>query len=171
MRLNIIPKSPSVNIRIKSIDFNQVGFSESEISVENFLADLEMEVRKNPRKAMKLKSSLIAMSMTLGSILVSVNPTATIDPDIQHALTLLMITCAGLGVFAAVIGLMAAAVWRMFFGKRAAEEWRENIYRGLGQLLAAPVTVALIVGLAVLLFSSIPAFKPMIEPITAWFQH
>lgn len=164
MMVNMVPRAPSINLGIRSINLSKEG-----TSAENFLMDLEMEVKRNPRKAMKLKSSLIATSMTFGSIFATLNPT-TIDPDIVHTLTLLMLTCAGLGVLAAVVGLMAAGVWKMFFGGNQADLWRQNIYRGLGQVILAPVSVALIVGLAVLLFSTVPAFKPIIEPITAWFQ-
>jgi hypothetical protein len=166
--------------RQSSIDIKSRSLEEKENSANaNFLMQLESEVKANPRRAKKLKTLLSATATMCVSMLIVAQPTMAasivpsqpnIDPDLINTLIILMLTCAGLGVLASVVGLMMAGIWRMFFGGKQADEWRQNIYRGLGQVLLAPVTVALIVGLALLLFSSLPAFRPLVRPIQAWFQ-
>jgi hypothetical protein len=174
MIVNLIPRHPSTNINRRSYS---IAAQETEIITSNFLQSLDKEVRHNPFQAKKLRKTLTITHTMLVSTLVLAQPTyaaamapTNIDPDIVNTLVLLMLTCAGLGVLAAVVGLMAAGVWKMFFGGNQADQWRQNIYRGLGQVILAPVTVALIVGLALLLFSHIPAFQPLVKPIQAWFQ-
>lgn len=172
MKVMLIARSPSVNIKPYLLGERQ------SISA-NFIATLESEVKKNPKQAKKFKHLLSATAMMCLSMLMLadptmaatvMNPTPNIDPDLVNTLIILMLSVAGLGVLASVVALMLAGVWKMFFGGKQSDEWRQNIYRGLAQVLLAPVSVALVVGLAILLFSTIPAFHPLVKPIQAWFQ-
>ncbi len=172
MRVMLIARSPSVEIEPLELRPRE------SISI-NFIATLESEVKANPKQARKFKHLLSVTSMMCVSMLMladptmaatTMSPTPNIDPDLVNTLMILMLSVAGLGVLASVVALMMAGVWKMFFGGNQANQWRQEIYRGLGQVLIAPVSVALIVGLAVLLFSTIPAFHPLVKPITTWFQ-
>lgn len=174
MILTLIARQPSIDISNRSFQL-----SEHSEDPTNFLVHLKKEVKQYPKQAKKLKHLLSTTAAMCVSMLVLVHPTMaatlsptvqTIDPDLINTLMILMLSCAGLGVLAAVVGLMMAGVWKMFYGGSQADQWRQNIYRGLGQVLLAPVAVALIVGLALLLFSTLPAFQPLIKPIQAWFQ-
>jgi hypothetical protein len=176
MKVTLIARSPSVNI-------DSILLEERQLITVNFLATLESEVRAKPKQAKKFIHLLTTTTMVYVSMLMLADPTMAasamamaptptpnIDPDLVNTLIILMLSVAGLGVLASVVALMLAGVWKMFFGGKQSDEWRQNIYRGLGQVLLAPVSVALIVGLAILLFSTIPAFHPLVRPIQAWFQ-
>ncbi|OPH61742.1 hypothetical protein BC351_00430 [Paenibacillus ferrarius] len=174
MKTMLIARSPSVDIK-------PLELRPREYVKINFLAILESEVKSNPKQAKKFKNLLSTTSMVCLSMLMLADPTMAetmaptptppnIDPDLVNTLIILMLSVAGLGVLASVVALMLAGVWKMFFGGSSADQWRQNIYRGLAQVLLAPVSVALVVGLAMLLFSTIPAFHPLVKPIQAWFQ-
>lgn len=170
MILTYCPMSPSIaTITKKSVFVESV--KETKL---NFLVTLDKEVKQFPKRGRKLRRLLITThSMCVSMFLAQPAFAATspeLDPDVQQTILILEITCAILAASAAIIGLMAAGVWKMYFGGKQADEWTTNIYKGLGQVIVAPIGVALIVGMAVLLFSGIPAFQPIGEALNTWFS-
>lgn len=171
MIVNCFPKSPSVDtIKSKTFTIDSLGEMKT-----NFLNKLELEVIQQPRQAKKLKKLLMTTHSMCVSMFLLAQPTfaatTELDPDVQKSILILEITCAILAVALAVVGLMAAGVWKMFFGGKQADEWTTNIYKGLGQVIIAPIAVALIVGLATLLFSNLPAFQPIGKALSTWFSN
>lgn len=168
--LRLCPRESSIAIKSKSIQVESLGDMN-----RNFLVQLEGEVKTHPRQAKRFRKLLLTTQATCVSMFLLAQPTfaatTDLDPDVAKTLLLLEITCAALGAAAAVIGLMIAGVWKMFFGGKQADEWTTNIFKGLGQVIIAPIAVALIVGLATLLFGGLPGFQPIKNPLAAWFAH
>ncbi len=172
MIVTLTPKTPSVPcVKPWSFEVTQ----SSHIQQENFLIQLAKEVKTNTRQAKRLRKLIIGtLSVSISLLVLSqptfASPVDSVDPDLMNTLLTLMVACVGLSMGAAVIALMLAGTWRMFFGGKQSGEWTINIVKGIAQVLAAPVVVALIAGLFTLLFSGLPAFQPITAPIIAWFQ-
>lgn len=152
------------------------------INTENFLNQLNVEVRKNPKRAKRLIQLTSSTLTTYLSALVQskpilaaasfVKPTTTsqIDPDLLQIALLLIGAIAILSVLLALICLMLSGAWRMVFGGSAAWEWTVNILKGLGIVLAAPIVVFLMCGVFTLIFGNNPLFKLILEPINTVFH-
>ncbi|GFN32575.1 hypothetical protein PCURB6_28350 [Paenibacillus curdlanolyticus] len=141
----------------------------------DFFNQLNKEVIALPKTARKLlkiltvtNSMLILPLVTSGTALAS--PENPVPQELKDSLLIIMSVIATLGVATAIITLMIAGGWKMLFGKNRADQWTTDILRGLTQVIAAPVLVAIVVGVFTLLFSNVPAFQPMINPITIFFR-
>lgn len=167
MKVTLTTKSSAVTISTKTFVLEQNN--------RNFLDQLRVEVIQNPKKARKLLKILstthtVFASMLIQTDLVRAAPTNLVPPDITNSILIAIAVIAALGVGIAILSLMIAGMWKMLFGKSRADDWTVNILKGLGQLLGAPILVALIVGIFTLLFSKVPAFQPIVSPITTFFH-
>lgn len=163
MRINLNPKNSTVAISNKTF---VVGKKESK---ENFIQVLESEVRKSPTQARKLLREVSKTRTMLGSILL-LSP--AIPPELTSSFLIAIAILAALGVGIAIVSLMLAGLWKMSgFGKARSDEWTKDIYKGLLQVLTAPIIVALVVAVCVLLFHNLPAFSPISDPIQTFFHH
>lgn len=141
----------------------------------SFLEQLKQEVVRNRSKGRQLKRIILATQTACLSLLVLAQAQPTFAMEVSNvkseASTLmleLMVVVALLGVGASVIGLMLAGIWKMAMGSSQADQWTHNIIKGLGQVIGAPAIVALIVGVAALLFQGIPIFQPIGGAIDAF---
>lgn len=168
MILKLQAKSPSVNVNFK--------IYEVQTSNKNFLNELAKEVKSNPRQAKRLYKLLVTTHLAFVSVLAQpliamaapIN-SGNVDPDIVEILIKLEATCVVLAVGAAIVALMLAGMWRMFFGGSQATEWTQNIIKGFGQVITAPMIIALIIGLMTLMFTGMPAFRVIKDALEVWF--
>lgn len=165
MKVILHPRHSTVTVKSQIVEMGK-----EEI---NFLMKLESEVKANPKKSKKLRKQIIATHAMCVSLFALITPVSAasggVDPDLLQTLVIIMGTCVVLAAAAAVIALMAAGVWKMFFGEKDASDWTTNIIKGIIQVFSAPVIVALIAGIFTLMFSHLPAFIPILTPLRAWY--
>jgi hypothetical protein len=168
MLLTMTPRQPTVNIKSVNIDLNEKS---------DFFQQLRVEVMQNPKGAKKLIAAISSTSTTFCSGLIFALTTlkvpatsVTIDPDLRDTILILMGLIACLAVAAALIAWMAAGVWKMYFGGSSADNWTQNILKGLIQVLSGPIIIGLLLALFTLLFGNLPAFRVIKDAILVWFQ-
>lgn len=181
MILTLTPREATVNINKKTITIGTsnetfIKTLESEAMklrniaqekphLQTYIKDIFKEINQIWMKESK-SSHLKHHSFALTSLLA----TPIIPPELIEIILTIIAVLAAIGVGGAMIGGMLAGIWKMAFGKQKADEWTTNIIKGLVQVLGTPVIVALIVSIFVLLFSHLPAFKPILEPIGVFFH-
>jgi hypothetical protein len=102
-------------------------------------------------------------------------PVTAVTPEIPPELIKVIITIiavlAVIGVGGAMICGMLSGIWKMVNGKEKADKWNQDIIKGLTTVLGTPIVVLLIVTVFALLFSHLPVFKPVLEPVKVFFQN
>ncbi|GAB6989441.1 hypothetical protein [Paenibacillus pini] len=176
MKVTLTTKDSTVETFNKIIDMNLSLWSNNN---SDFFDKLNKEVISHPKQAKRLKKALFSIHTTLlltlaTSTVSHANPATPANPvprELADSLLIVMGVIAALGVATAIITLMISGMWKMLFGKSRSDEWTIQIIKGLAQVVAAPIVVALIVAVFTLLFSNVSAFQPIQNPITTFFHH
>ena len=139
----------------------------------NFLSEIQMGVKSDPRTAQKVISVLsktatvlnswLVLTMTVAAQTVKVSSDLIITGQTVYATVFLI------GIVTALVALTIAAISKMLLKKSFGETWRTDILHGLKDMLIAPLIVTLVVGAVYYLAPSIPIFQPLQEPLRAVF--
>ena len=140
--------------------------------VETFRKEVELAEGGKQRKKIKKLKKLMKVSLSVLATGLHLSPrafaqtatTATnIDPItpalvMKFGLTVALVAVSA-GVALSMIMLTIAGMYRMFRKRREAEEWSQDIIKGLVQVLISVPTVYLLYFLAQLLFQHLGALK------------
>jgi hypothetical protein len=175
------PRDSTIPINKKVIDLGV--HSNFMRQLEREVMDLQKLLKSQPSLKKKLEQKLNVISQTayaggIVSFLLTqqqyvstlLQPNNQVIPQdlvdfIIQSITIIVV----IGIGAAAICLMLASLWKMINGKKS-DEWIQNVIKGFSGMLAAPLIVALIVMMFVLLFSHFPLFSPVLKGIDVFFH-
>lgn len=142
-----------------------------------FIKKAMEEVRKQPKvKQKKIIKYLQALSVSLIPILHSTesaqaqklqgyplmenSPTSELlTPEITDILKQIILACGTVSVLLACIFLMVSGIYWMMGNKTKSRQWTEDIVKGLGLVILAPVTILLLVKLTSVVFKNTPILE------------
>jgi hypothetical protein len=139
---------------------------------ENFIQTIEREVNQNPnqfkRKIEKWKVEVLKLQTTCASLLV-LAPQSVIPDEVWKTILTVMIVVFLVGIAIGTICLMLAGIWKTL--RQDSSAWTRDILKGIGQVVLAPVIVALIVIICAYLFGNLPVYKPFKEAIDVYLHN
>lgn len=141
----------------------------------NFILQVRKDVINLPRAEKKrLSRELIAtltglMSVCITNRAFAATPQVEVSPDVGALFMWMATAGVMIMVFMAIVALMAAGVMRMFNQEQYAQNWTQNIMKGLGQgILAAPIVLTMVF-ICHLLFNKSPVFVDPWDAISTFF--
>lgn len=167
------PRNATIDIDIRSF---HVETEKESTKKETFIQQLESEVRSNPKQARKLVKLMSSTGTMLIAILFTTLAPApkaiVIDPEIKQMFTIALIIVAAIGIISAMLAAMLAGIWKMFpfFGGKQADQWQQDILKGICIVLASPVIIGAIVLIFGYLFGNFPLFQPIKQAIDIFLQ-
>jgi hypothetical protein len=153
--------------RVEKIRFNEFMEKKRDSSTDFFTQNLMKEVEQipdnvgNPRKIIRF---VTATSMTFTSLLATTAPVGAegsgLSPDIDLLFVKIQVACVGISASLAVLCLMAAGICRMLKLEKFYKDWTMEIYKGLVQIITAPVAVAILVAIIQMVMRMLPGHLP-----------
>lgn len=171
MTKTIISFNYNDGIRTMSINGVKSSKYSSKEDSFSFMESLIEEVNIHPKKTqLKIMKSLQMISISLIPLLhTNQNASASIlqplldssktieilPPEIIDILMQLILACGTIAVALAMILMSVAGIYWMLGNKVKSKQWTEDIIKGFGQVLLAPVIILILASLTVLLFKNV----------------
>lgn len=157
-------RTMSINGKITSKYSNK---EDSSSFTESIIREVNARPKKNQLKIIKslqmISISLIpilhtdqrASASILQPLLDSSKTTEILPPEIIDILKQLILACGTIAVALAMILMSIAGMYWMLGNKAKSKQWTEDIIKGFGQVLLAPVIILILASLTVLLFKNV----------------
>lgn len=149
--------------RTEVIKFSDFMGKKPSNEVDFFIQDLEQEVIHLPENitdTKKVQQFILKTGMTFNSFLamsVPVGAQGTALPtEWNDIMVQVQVACIGISGSLAIMCLMAAGICRMLKLENVYKDWTKEIYKGLFQIITAPVAVAVFVMIVQLVLRLFP---------------
>lgn len=142
-----------------------------------FIRRMKEEVRKQPKSQRKaIIKHLQVMAASLVVVLQTSEKTQAqtlqvyqsegmsmksdlLPPEITDILKQLILACEGVAILLACIFLIISGIYWMMGNKTKSKQWTEDIIKGLGLTVLAPVTIMLLVKIVSIVFKNTPVLE------------